>query len=785
MTRNPRDVRYWSLSALLVTFVSITWTMHRLDDPSYGFPTTSEVALARLAAWMPAGQVWLSKHLGAAIPQWAFVVVLGIFLTSLGLSKFRSRPISTLIVVTGLSGVAESQLGLCIALWIAWGLGRPSRLKPILSFSVSVAWLWFALFFLSIDAGMILFVWLVQWIASNDAPPEQRRTGFLWCALVSILAVGLLGTVAIRSAFFRPFSWISLAPSGQFFSEGAPIWSGTPLSLSQRLMAGALLLLATERLFDGSLARRELPALILFVFVAVGWSCRIYLAPVALLAFLLASDQPAAWPPRNWTSPRAIMAAAVATILLLLGWRGVPKGVLVGAIATEKELKPERWPIDGSVLLTDLSDAAFWQTPERARFRLVLDDRWEVSGPARRRHEQAVADLRGARSETYVQPDGSEGGYLRPMRQWDVALLAVPTSELETLRRLSVNPHWRFAGMDRTRTLFLNSDHDRYQFLAVAASNALRSLEWLRTGSDPTSSEFVVFSGDESRRAIAAALWAMRLPYSALRLLDSLGDSDALRACCYLEIAHRTLRHAGHASLLDEYRAMACLNNGSASVALGLRAARALETLGLLDSAEAIVSNLLRPPWRWMLDHKDRAYSAKLVTNVAANRFANDPNTEVSAMQRSVALEQDGLVQAAANVLARSLRAGAKGEDTSLRAERALRLALRVGDRILAEASLDHLEEPIRGHYRRLLDILDLPCEEAAKRLSQKLMGAAEIDDQRSAEAFYWLGSLYLESGDLAGMASAFDKSEALDSDADYRYLRRMHLSAARAASGN
>lgn len=591
----------------------------------------------------------------------------------------------------------------------------------------------------SIEFGLVLMLAALIWLS-------HPQVGMRWWVARLGVAAGLgfglwfglrVWDPTLAATLLRPVAWIADPSLPLTFPRIGPIWSvdlAVPDVLLSALLVAGLWALCRRRSED---LRLLAPV---GLFSALGVCCIYYLPAAAAVAAMGAalSDRSETAQPLRPRLRQAVVtllyAALVGYELFWNGWRWMG--------ASEAAARPQSWSEPGNVLLMDRDDARYWRRPGRENLTLVADDRWEFSQPSSAEYAATWRDLSSFRPETYRRTDDERGGYAQAMKQWSPSLLAVPTSDAMTIRRLSLNPQCRLFTMDQQRTLFVWIDDPRWARRSAEAAGHWKALEWAGPLAEVQKS-ILHLEGRASRLAVAESLCAARLPYSCLRVLpgDNLPWTNRLRGLAYLEIAHRESIHAGEASLLNLARGAARVKRAEAwpiwSNAQRLRVAAALASVGLQDQAELIVRPMTELPRRWFLAGED-LQSARLL--LPSQRKTRPNGAEIDP------------------------------------ATAAWRSHLLAGDVSAARQALPEIEGNKREYYEWLTEAVEQPADAAARSLLERLLANPNWPADFLARAWYELGSLGLETGDRALAQRAFQRSAAMAPGADFAEIRDLHL---------
>jgi len=421
--------------------------------------------------------------------------------------------------------------------------------------------------FFTIEFGLVLLI-LAGLVGTDDG--QDRRTPRRSSVVVAAVVVLTLATAAFLfpgfgSALLRPVSWIwtvippQLTPSSRaVFAVPGMIWPHACLTLVLAMCGWELL----QR------ERWSSPQMIIAVLLTLIGVCfsRFLVLSVAGAAVLVSSTaRPFGTPSVPIWSRRLVAAAAVLTLglavfrnsgdlyLLLVGGELEPSRVLFGQSG-----------IRGPVLLLNLDDSREWQTVVGgAELPPAWTDRWDVFGDQYDHYAGLCRDLREIRLESYLQSDGTWGGYRADLRRLQPQLLVADIRDGIGLRNLSLSPDWRILSLDGQGAVFGRADSPRLQPRIQNTMRIFAGLEWpTRPVVDP---ECLVARDGESVRRVAMGLCAIRLPYAGLRVLSMSPKAadPTVRMWTYLELAHRVKLYTGEPSLLDQCRAAALAGESS------------------------------------------------------------------------------------------------------------------------------------------------------------------------------------------------------------------------------
>ena len=353
-------------------------------------------------------------------------------------------------------------------------------------------------------------------------------------------------------------------------------------------------------------------------------------------------------------------------------------------------------------------------------------------------------DLGEIRNSHYLLNDGTWGGYRHWVDLWQPSLLEVPASDTDSIRRLSLSPHWKVMGIDSRRVVFGLKDLSQNKTQVQKMATLLAELEWPSPQFEGDMSGGIVAVGEQQRSSVARVLLALRLPYAAMRLLSgNHRDSQLIQAMCYFELAHRIYRQTRMPSLLDQFRAVSqlreALKSGRLTDRQKLRAALGLEELGEFESAIEFAGNI-------------------------AEREGGSTADEMHS-QLATIMER----------CRRKLDSG-EGFEEDKTPEANVRRALLAGLPENARASLDDCPEDSREFFRLLVSAGKAEPEVLYRGLIDQL-NQRDFPAALRAEATFYLGSLAVEIGDSPGAAQAFMSSIQIDPRLPLNSVGRVSLS--------
>lgn len=736
-------VSWCLLSALIVLNRHDRWlsgTVSIVNPPELG-------VLAPEWAWsVPLGRL-TEFGVPTDLPVWAYATLCGAVIGVLGrgIAMCHGVPCGMLALVAWSVAVEPDDVvtGLLIlaASMVANSGGRTSLgctailgsigLSLISTVEFGTVWL---------HAGLVLTPRLVR-----DAAGRRH-----WSIAISVVATAvalLAAAAAYRSgcgaALLRPVNWIWLQPEQTFMPSLGAALTNPKTRLGHALLCCGMVWFWWQlmRTFAG---RPSVPWRLL-VFPVLGLACGRYLW---LMTVSLASI-PLELPPVTRSARRERMwlmiGCCLAAAFPLVSAADLSRE-LFGEGASAGQLDPTAWPVQSSVMLTNLDDSRDWQSKRlRSQYQLVVSDRWDVYGPDYPQYAAVCRDIVEVRNDSYLRTDGRWGGYTRPLKQWSPALFVVDSGNWDDLRGLALSPHWKTLGIDGARTVFGNAEHPQLRSSLRQSASTLNRLELPGMSGRPLEPNVVVVERPEDYRRAALALTALRLPYAGLRVLraDSRAPNTDVEAVCYLELAHRTRRYAGVPSLLDQPRgvdrARQLAQRSQLDPKLGLILARSLASLGLFEDArlqEQSALNRRYPAWCAPPQESQRTLASLL----------NSADASVHSM------EPDG-----------------KSE-----LELRLREALARGEHDAANSMLPQLDPSVRDYYAILAGVHKAPASQIADQIS-RLSAAAELPRHLVGEAEFYRGCLAVELGDPPTAVLAFAKSAELEPRSPFTPLRTLY----------
>jgi hypothetical protein len=701
----------------------------------------SDAVLTPDWAWTPLLTLWTRSLWSGEWPFWMFAVGISLIIVLLIQLALRESVhparYAVLIALSLLAGPMDLTAGLILACACYW-LASHERAACVIRSMVVFAILSLLAIGLCLDFSVVLFVLLALWVKPGCERPWRARVllplvAFLVCGPGAAFSQGFAAALA------RPVSWMAvpepLIPMSPFPADSWPQWLAIGLAVVCLIVAWGTSWSATQTRVS---LRVAVPVLCLLAL-----SCRYY-TWFSLAGVLCVTDWPEPRKPSDGSSRRWTYAAFVIALACL-----VPRWHTAWLFATqgswpEESVAPSQWDSSGPVLLMQPGNADRWRsTALRDRHRVMIDDRWDLFSGEYSNYQRLCRDLREIRNSHYLLSDGTWGGYRHWIDLWKPSLLEVPASDTDSLRRLSLSPHWQVMGIDSRRVVFGLKDHEENSSQIRRMSTLFAELEWPSPQFDGDLRGAIVAVGDQQRMAVAKALLALRLPYAAMRLLpERHRDSDLLQALCYFELAHRAYRQARMPSLLDQYRAVSqlrvLLTHGRLTDRQTMRIALGLEELGELEVAIDFASRVAAES-----ENRDAAsLSSRAATLIdrCRDRLADSPPAKKSVLP-----------------------------------DHKVRRILLAGRADAAKAVLPDLPAPFREVYTLLITAAESGPEPLYRNLIA-LLNRQDFPPEIRAEMTFYLGSLAVEIGDSPGAAQAFVEGIRIDPTLPLNSLSRVAL---------
>ena len=563
----PERVLWWLASLLLMLATNPYW----FERSAQIIAPLHNCLLSPGEAWQLPLALWGPSQAFAAWPYWAFSICASFVTALVAQRTARAHHAGLGVAILFASSVAlpPDQLLAAICVLLACRLaslrslpsGRMKLTASVLVLIVSVT--------TTLEFGLVALILLAtanvpagSGKEADGTQPARRipRGAALTAAGLTLVA---LSDARFASAVCRPFSWLwrdtSLIPSMQFFSGNLLDHVGSAL-LGLIILATVWQLLKTEN--------TAFPHKILCVLLAaIGLGCGRYSA-LAAIAICELYNVDIVRP--RLTSAR-LRAPCFCVILAVLQWSWVLSNDGTSALGGSSQphlVDPSVWHFQGPIMLTNPDHASDWQTEAlRDQFPLLLDDRWDTYSDQVADYTKATQDLAEGLREFYLQKDGGAGGYNAFLKKHRPVAIVVDSQNLSTIRHLSVDPTWRIMSIDSRRTIMGLSDSNDTGPQTRRAGKLFMQMEWPKPGATTRLEGTLAPGTADDSRAVAMVLNAIRLPYAALRILpnDNSRVTEHVRTWCYLELAHRAIRHTGQASLLDQYRAVVRLSQLSSS----------------------------------------------------------------------------------------------------------------------------------------------------------------------------------------------------------------------------
>lgn len=528
----------WLISTLLILCHTANWMTDTfavaLCD---GVPTlaTTETWMTPLSRW-PEVVNWLQW------PGYVYAAVAGLLVIQA--IRVESNPWNRLFGLIGLSLLCSPPhlIPGCLVLLLSFGPGNTSRWKPIVVLGLAIL--------TTLEYGLISLL-----VAVAIAARISER-GFWYRRLLPVttglaaIAGAIIWLPGFGQTLLRPVIALTVNPPGELMN------SLRTLSGLREHWLSWVCLLPTLLNTGRTLGQKSAPAFrtaVWCVLLISGLSCSCY-SFLAVIGMLQLTGEFPAMPQSEkrfgWVLAMGVVAAAVSLAATTTG------RFSTGQLSHNERFRLERWETQGLVALLDLERSREWQTPSTfERFPLMASDRWELCHDRLRDYYAFCQDITEGREHRYLRQDNSFGGYKLWTRNQSVAFLALETTDVDSIRRISVSPDWRIIGIDGEQVLFGNSAITSNRMLIRQASEELLACEW--KGKLPTGEGAVVIGRESSRPTLAAVICSTKFPYAALHLLAGVKGRAAehVRASCLLELTHRVAGHASQLSLLDHYRA--------------------------------------------------------------------------------------------------------------------------------------------------------------------------------------------------------------------------------------
>lgn len=471
------DFALWGLLALALLLGS---GGHGWNEPVRVLAPAADAVLAPEWAWsVPLARIpafksiaewpfWLSALCGAGLigyvsswiareqAKWAAALAL------LGWSlSFESRHLPTAAILLG----------------IARAIGRPTKAgRPRVAVGVLGAGIAGGVL-ISLDFGLIALAGSLLhlpriWHAARDAQCVRSTVG-LFLGFCGMLVLSAILDRGFAAALMRPMSWIWIQAHPELLPSLSSAFSREEHRAAFLLLMLYLACAWTGAFRLGKYGAPAVPALLFLSLIGLGCSRYLWLCSYAL------GTTPSKW--RMAESADRLGRLAVAACLLIatvnLAVRYFPA---VGSPADARALvDPAGWETRGPVLLMNLDHSGDWQTREtRRRFRLLVDDRWDIFADSYPTYASVCRDISSVRRETYFRTDGNWGGYSRRLEAWSPALVVIDSADLATLRRLSLSRDFSIMGLDARRTIVARREFAANAPQIQRALRVLLGLEW-------------------------------------------------------------------------------------------------------------------------------------------------------------------------------------------------------------------------------------------------------------------------------------------------------------------
>ena len=480
-----------------------------------------------------------------------FAIVMGLVVARTVQGSGETSAWERVLATMGLSLIAEPRdlipatLMSLVLVLPASGV-KKARWFSLLIFGVSI--------FVTLEFGLIGFFvgTSLGFRNSNETEMSRFRRNFPLLCLVLITMVAALSGPGFRSAGLRSLSafWLDppsgLIPSLESFGGLRTQWLAWLCLLPLVVLSGA-------DLWKKSRSARVGGAWCLWLILGITiprYSC------LAMIAISLLSRERIL---SQFVPVRPVVLWSVC-LVGAISWVAVTSNIseLVLGTSLDQRLHPELWNTQGTVVLTNLDRSSEWQATNTASsFRLLLDDRWDCMGDRYREHAALCRDLCEGRDHRYLRRDSTWGGYKLSMKEWNLAIVAVDTTDVNAVRWLSQSPDWRVMGIDGEQALLGNVAVTSNRPSLGRTVAQLMSLEWKSSSLYLGLDSHLRTGNAESNDQLAQAVCSMTFPFAALRLarVTAGRNTDSVRASCYVELSHRISGHASCGSLLDQYRA--------------------------------------------------------------------------------------------------------------------------------------------------------------------------------------------------------------------------------------
>jgi hypothetical protein len=697
-------------------------------------------------AWsIPAGQ--LLPETGLRLPVWLFAALAAVVLSGLATAvRHRLGSWTALVAVMGWAwGIVPSET--CTAALVLLLVPLLRRKEAADSKGIALLTLWMLVCpLVSLSFGLLWPTGIAAFLLT--VPREQRRQKFAWTAIA--LSVAALGAVIVAGQARGGFLAAGLRVwSGMFvpmlaFPEAGSFWNRPILDLAGQMCLLMFLLLCCRRAWNSSLPVR---IGIVWLLAFCGLTSHQALWPATVAIVLLLPPQGGS---AEWKSLPRLARIGIGAVALLLIAPSLPTAMLVltGTPVPQRQVHPEEWPTSGHVMPMNLNRSQEWSSPSlRAKYRLLLNDRWDVFDSAYRSYFIACREVTDFQPHRRLLEDGSWGGYRRTFQDWQPELVEIDITALEQLRRFSLSTDFRLAGLDGGRVLFASTHDAAGQAVSAMAGQAVLQLEWPGMAGRGIPPNVIVAESARDHDRVAAALVAMRLPVAGLRVLRSgpRPENFPLQADGYLELAHRVRQQSGTVSLLDQGRALARIRGCSHDITMDpeivLRWARSVAGLNEERLARELALGVKsRMAMRWL--------------------------------HPQIGAQVDELLEALSSLPACGPNAGGPDQGAT---EKKIRLLIAAGLPAEALAAISQQSEPYCSYYHMLATALLASADDTLASL-QDLLAKEQIPAANLAEALFYLGCLANEIGDPETAAKAFLRCQELSPEHPFRPLRELYL---------
>lgn len=708
-------------------FTALAWMAAGLPSltgfyPLISLPTPATPLLE--TTWNSILSRWNTLTEWSLIPAWMLLIIFAVFVGGAVRRGAAESPLlaglGAILLILSISPDQVLTLALIAALpKICLTDGDHFRAQ---SFAI-VAWMC-ACWMVSVDFGWLWLLPGLAWWGVREAPARRLWRGQIlaWVIVPFVLAAVSLASgewAGFAAALARPVSAIWLAPTVDLAPQMAPVfssmeWLPPDVAGVSALLGGIVLCL--------SAGPRWSQVLWLAGSIILAMQCRWYLGLTAAVFWYLSPSRETSASRPRWSLMMATGLALIAFVLPSGTWNPSLKTTALLLPSTPDALDPLAWQVQGPVWFCDLNLEPSWRTPAiQQALPPLITSRWDLFGDRYAHYAARTDDMLHLRSDGYLKPDGTIGGYRTVLTDWDPSLLVVPSERLDAIRNLSLSPDWGILGFDGRRACFGRLSQPQSDAARQRAGATLGRLEFPGLSGRSLEPNVIVVEHPDDYTAVARCLVAVRLPFAALRVLraEPGAVTPAREADCYLELAHRCQRYTGTASLLDHVRLIASLRaaESGASTDDRQRWSRGLKSLGLPESI---------PEW---LEDPSRTSGTSLETRIGGDAVRD------------------------------WLRRGAPIEEANVLDQRT-------------------------GAARRFAELLsEAGTMGTAEMLSElrQLAEQSELAPDHQAECWFYVGCLANELGDPPTAATAFANSLSADSGNPFRPLCKLYLQRIRA----